>query len=299
MSEQDRILSLVREADLYQSQGLLPESRGKYEQALALIRSDTLLSKRQNIVEAVQKKIHKVEESIAELRVAPKLPELSPELCSLIKKSFSFSRTREVASMEAALALAKFGQYEEAINEFQALFRQDSLPIVTARHILRCYFSLSLPYAAIAQFKDWSSSQRLSKEDLKYVREFLEESLKEAGFQGHLPYLLGETAGSNRKGDDSLDISAIRIQFTEGSLNGQDFETDVLSQMGSMVSVTVPARREDLAEALRIGKRLTRIQCYSSMTFFVAQGIVSRKSKVERGPRQGDYLIDITVESEE
>jgi hypothetical protein len=62
--------------------------------------------------------------------------------------------------------------------------------------------------------------------------------------------------------------------------------------------VLIPARREDLVGAFRIGKRLERIQCYSSITFFMAQGIVSRKWTVERGPRQGDHIVDITIEGE-
>jgi tetratricopeptide (TPR) repeat protein len=300
MSEQDHILSLVREADLYQNQGLLSESKGKYAQALALIESHTRLADRENLVEAVRKKIRKVDETIAEAKATPKVPDLSPQLRNLIKKSFSFSRTREVASMEGALALAKFGQYEEAIQEFQSLLKQGSLPIVTARHILRCYFSLSLPYAAIAQFRDWASSHKLSKEDLRYIRDFLEEALKEAGFKGHLPSLLGEEPIKSDKStnNDTLDISAIRIQFTEGPFKGEALETDVISQFGSLVSVLIPARREDLVGAFRIGKRLERIQCYSSITFFMAQGIVSRKSTVERGPRQGDHIVDITIEGE-
>lgn len=300
MSEQEHILSLVREADVYRSQGLLSESKGKYTQALALIESEGRLAGLDSLVAQVRKKIRKVDETLAEIKAAPKVPDLSPQLRNLIKKSFSFSRTREVASMEGALALAKFGQYEEAIQEFQALLGQGSLPIVTARHILRCYFSLSLPYAAIAQFRDWVSSQKLSKEDLRYVREFLEESLKEVGFKEHLPSLLGEERAKSGKGlkEDTLDISAIRIQFTEGPFKGEAFETDVISQFGSLVSVLVPARREDLAAAFRIGKRLERIQCYSSITFFMAQGIVSRKCTVEKGPRQGDHMIDITIEGE-
>jgi len=300
MSDQEHILSLVREAELYKKQGLLFESKGKFTQALALIEEDTALPARDDLAEAVRKKIRKVNETIAETKATPKVPELSPELRNLIKRSFSFSRTREVATMEGALALAKFGQYEEALNEFQFLLKQGSLPIVTARHILRCYFSLSLPYAAVAQFRDWSAAQKLSREDLRYVRDFLEESLKQSGFKDHLPALLGEEPLKPGKssGEDAMEITALRIQFMEGPLNGEVFETDVISQLGNMVSVRIPARREDLAGAFRIGKRLDRVQCYCSITFFMAQGIVSRKSTVERGTRQGDHIVDITIESE-
>jgi hypothetical protein len=300
MSEQEHILSLVREADLYHDHGLLTESKVKYTQVLSILEEERPSQECRQILTAVQEKLRKVDKDIAEIRIAPKTPELSPELQGLIKRIFSFSRTREVAALEGANALAKFGQYEEALAELQKLLIQGTLPIVAARHILRCYLSLSLPYAAIAQFKDWASSETLSKEDLKYVREFLEEALKEIGFKGHLRSLLGEESGrpSKSEEDESLDISAVRIQLEEGDLGGESLEMDVVWQLGNMVRVVIPARRKDLSSALKIGKPIDRMQCYSSITVFTAQGIVSKKSTVQRGPNQGDHLIDITIREE-
>jgi tetratricopeptide (TPR) repeat protein len=263
VSEQERILSLVREADLYHDHGLLAESKGKYTLALTLLKNEGTPAECDQILASVQEKLQKVDKDIAEVRAAPKTPVLSAELQGLIKRVFSFSRTKEVAALEGATALAKFGQYEEALAELQKLLTQGTLPIVAARHIVRCYLSLCLPYAAIAQFKDWVSSETLSKEDLRYVREFLEE--------------------------------AVRIEIEEGDLKGESVEMDVVWQLGNMVRVVIPARRSDLSNALKIGKRIDRMQCYSPITVFTAQGIVSKKSKVEKGPNQGDYLLDITI----
>ena len=300
MSEKERILSLVREADLYHDHGLLTESKVKYTQVLAVLEEQGTSHERRQILTAVQEKLRKVDRDIAEVRAAPKTPELSAELQGLIKRIFSFSRTREVAALEGAEALAKFGQYEEALTELQRLLTQGTLPIVAARHIIRCYLSLSLPYAAIAQFKDWVSSETLSKEDLRYVREFLEEALKETGFKDHLPSLLGEESGRRSKSeeDECLDISAVRIQLQEDDLSGESIEMDVVWQLGNMVRVVIPARRKDLSSALKIGKRIHRMQCYSPITVFTAQGIVSKKSTVQRGPNQGDHLIDITIKED-
>jgi tetratricopeptide (TPR) repeat protein len=297
VSEQERILSLVREADLYHDHGLLAESKGKYTLALTLLKNEGTPAECDQILASVQEKLQKVDKDIAEVRAAPKTPVLSAELQGLIKRVFSFSRTKEVAALEGATALAKFGQYEEALAELQKLLTQGTLPIVAARHIVRCYLSLCLPYAAIAQFKDWVSSETLSKEDLRYVREFLEEALKKTGFRDHLPSLLGEQSGRRGKPEEeeSLDISAVRIEIEEGDLKGESVEMDVVWQLGNMVRVVIPARRSDLSNALKIGKRIDRMQCYSPITVFTAQGIVSKKSKVEKGPNQGDYLLDITI----
>ena len=300
MSEQEDLLGLVREADLYRNQGLLAESKEKYIQLLERIEKQSRPGDRRRFSKAIRKKIETVEKGLAQTRAAPKTPDLSPALQSLIKKSFSFSRTKEIASMEGALALAKFGQHEEAIAEFQGLLRRGIMPVVTARHILRCYFSLSLPYAAVAQFKDWSASQTLAKEDLRYVRRFLEEALHEKDFKEHLPSLLGEAPAraKNDTRDDDLKISAIRIHFTAGPFQGESIERDVICQLGNLVSIVIPERRRDVANAFRIGSRLDRVQCYSPITVFMGQGIVAKKSKVERGPQQGDHIVDISIEEE-
>ncbi len=300
VSEQEHILSLVREADLYRNHGLLVESKGKYTQVLSILKDQDASVESRQVLTAVQEKLRKVDKDISEIRAAPKIPELSAELQGLIKRVFSFSRTKEVAALEGANALAKFGQYEEALAELQRLLTQGTLPIVAARHILRCYLSLSLPYAAIAQFKDWLSSETLSKEDLRYVREFLEEALKGIGFKDHLSALLGEESGRPNKSEEeeSLDISAIRIQLEDGDLKGESVEMDVVWQMGTMVRVVIPGRRKDLSNALKIGKRIDRMQCYSPITVFTAQGIISKKSTVQKGPNHGDCLLDITIKEE-
>ena len=298
MSEQGDLLNLVKEADLYRDQGLLAESKEKYAQLLLLLEKSPQHGDRVKLSAAIRKKIEKVDERLARTRAAPKVPELSPELQDLIKKRFSFSRTKEIASMEGALALARFGQYEEAIIELQGLLQQGTMPVVTARHLLQCYFSLSLPYAAVAEYKDWTVSKVLSAEELRFVRRFLEETLEENKFKGSLSSLLGEGPQNGRKkpNEDNLEISALRIHFTSGPFKGESIEKDVISQLGNLVGIPIPARREDLAGAFRIGKRLERIQCYSTITVFMAQGIVARKSKAKREPHQGEHIIEISIE---
>ena len=77
-----------------------------------------------------------LENDIAEVRSAPTTLDLSPQLQNLIKRLFTFSKTKEVGAIEGAIALAKFGQYEEAVNELQKLLKDGVLPTVAAKNIL-------------------------------------------------------------------------------------------------------------------------------------------------------------------
>lgn len=298
MSEAERVRSLVKQASVYRAQGLLAESRVKYEEILSFLGTNLQLQNTEKFTEAVKKRILDVNRDIAEIRSAPTTPDLSPQLQTLIKKLFTFSRTKEVAAIEGALALAKFGQYEEAVSELQKLLKEGILPTIAAKNILRCYLSLSLPQSAVSQFKEWMRNETLSKEDLKYVRDFLVSSLRNKGMNEMVPALSGEIQASVKTQDDFLDISSIKIHFHDGKRHRYAVELDVVYQVGGLTSVVVSSADRALLDSLKLGKILHDIQFYTPVTVFRGAGIVSRKSVLEKGPRKGNYLIDIALAEE-
>ena len=295
MSEAQHIRSLVRQATLYRAQGLLAESRGKYEEILSFLGSAQRFQNMEKLAEAVRGRLQDVDRHIAEIRSAPETPDLSPQLQSLIKKLFTFSKTKEVAAMEGATALAKFGQYEEAVGELQKLLKEGVLATVAAKNILRCYLTLSLPHAAVSQFKEWVRNDTLSKEDLKYVRDFLASSLRKKGMGEVIPALTGGIDTAVKTQDDFLDISSIKIFFDDGKRHRYAVELDVIYQIGNLISIVISSADRALLDSLKIGKTLSDIQFYTPVTVFRGTGIVSRKSMIEKGPRKGNYLIDITL----
>jgi len=295
MSEVQHVRSLVRQAALYRAQGLLAESRGKYEEILSFLGSNQQFQNSERLAEAVRERLQDVDRNIAEVRSAPSAPDLSPQLQSLIKKLFTFSKTKEVAAMESATALAKFGQYEEAVSELQRLLKEGILPTVAAKNILRCYLTLSLPHAAVAQFKEWIRNDTLSREDLKYVRDFLESALRKRGLRDIIPGLSGAVDTSVKTQDDFLDISSIKIFFNDGKRHRYAVELDVIYQIGNLVSIVVSSADRALLDTFKIGKTLSDIQFYTAVTVFRGTGIVSRKSVIEKGPRKGNFLVDITL----
>ena len=295
MSQAEHIRSLVKQAALYRAQGLLAESKGKYEEILSFLGRNQQFQNVEKLAKAVRGRLRDVDRDIAEVRSAPATPDLSPQLQSLIKRLFTFAKTREVAAMEGATALAKFGQYEEAVAELQKLLKEGVLPTVAAKNILRCYLTLSLPEAAVAQFKEWIRNDTLSKEDLKYVRDFLEGSLRKKGLREIIPSLASAIDTTVKSQDNFLDISSVRIFFSDGKRHRYAVELDVIYQIGNQISMVLSPADRALLDSLKIGKTLPDIQFYTPVTVFRGAGIVSRKSIIEKGPRKGDYLIDITL----
>jgi len=305
MSEKEQIKRALREASLYKTQGLLEESREKYLELLNYIRESQKFSTNQELIDAVEKKIKEVEKSIQEFEQGPKTLELSTQVQDLIKNLFTFSNTDEAAAVEGAVALAKFGQYERALEEFQSLLEKGIMPVVTAKNIIRCYLSMNTPEAAIEEFKKWHSQDTFPPEELANLRSFVKATLQKAGVEAELPEA-GEIlpamprAKTKRKKAQQMiiDISGVSIRFDGGPLKGQTVDFDVDFQSSNTVSIVISTNQKHVADCLEPGTRLEDMQCYSPITVFRSNGIVSRKATIKQGPRKGDYMIDITIEED-
>jgi adenylate cyclase len=193
MAEKIDITSLIREAEVYRAQGLSEESRKTYLQVQGLIQSDEHYSKNEELIHAVSEKIKAVEKDLLESDQLADIPDLSQELQALISKLFSFSKNKEVAAIEGAAALAKFGQYETALEEFQKLIKKGTLINVDGKmgHV-------SAQFNAI--IKELSESYKRVREQsallLRYAKE-LSESYKKTKDEEELRDKLSRYVGKN------------------------------------------------------------------------------------------------------
>ena len=299
MSDKERIKVLIKEAALYQKQGLFEESKEKYEEILAFIQNDERYVKDEKLIDAVKGKIRIIEENLDEIDKSTATPILSKEVQDLISRLFSSSKDEDMAAIEGAVALAKFGQHEKALEEFQRLIEEGKMPLVAAKNALMCHMAVSSPDAAITQFTEWVSQETFSRSDLMYIRTFLENTLEKQGLKVDLPKVdeaPAEEIETEEKEIDIIDISSVSVQLANGLRKGETVEFEVTFQLGNKVSIIIPAQQRDLADAFKTGLRLSEIQCFSPIAIFNARGIVSGLKVITSGPRRGDHALDITIE---
>jgi tetratricopeptide (TPR) repeat protein len=298
MSDKEYITSLIQEAKIYQKQGLLDESKEKYEELLEFLQGHEGYSKHKKLIDAVQGKIRTVEGTLDEVESAQETPELSQEVSELISRLFSFSESEDTAAMEGAIALAKFGQYNEAIGAFQGLINEGIMPLVAAKNTLMCHATLASPDAAVAQFKQWVSQETFSAKELRYLRSALGDHLARQGITVDLPQV-GELTPEEVEPEEEegvIDISSFAVQLARGPCKGQRAEFEVRFQSGNKISTIIAAQQKDLVDAFEPGLRLSDIQCFSPLAVFNGKGVVSGLNKISSGPRRGDYSLDITIE---
>ncbi len=124
MFDIERIKSLTTEAEIYRSQGLLEEAKEKYLELLELVKNHELFSINKSLIDSIVNKVKFIEDEIVKIDQDVETPALSEEIQNLVSRLFSFSDNKDIAAVEGAVALAKFGQFERALEQFQRLINE-------------------------------------------------------------------------------------------------------------------------------------------------------------------------------
>lgn len=301
-----KIKGLLKEAELYRGQGLLNEAKGKLDQAAKIIDAITNLKNKESLLSGINAKIKAVEIQIARVESATDAPEMAAETQELIKRLFSFSQKKsaEAQSLDGAITLTKFGQYEKAIEEFTALLDKDAVRLAAAKNIIRCHFATNTVDAAISQFREWLGSDLFSKDQLSKLKAFFQDILDKKGIDKKLPDVVEpavveapEIEIEDNEEEEILDINSIGLTFASGPKKGEMVELDVSFQSGNVISVLITTRDKDLIENLNVGDKLKQVQFYSPIAIFQGSGVISAKTEIRVGPRKGDFSVDIKVSS--
>jgi tetratricopeptide (TPR) repeat protein len=296
-----QLKKLIQTAELYRSQGLLFEATGKYKDALALLQGSELIQGGQKLADIISKKINSVKNDLKKIEKQPILPEVSREQQDIIKNLFTEAKDKSKGPevFEGALTLAKFGQFERSLEELNELLKTPHLRMKAAKNILRCHMARASIEDAYSQFQKWQSSNLFSPNQLITIRLFLEvfrfDNLKEnVSLQLRDPEHVDELEITD---GEFPDICSMIITLDDGPLKGGTFVLDVSFQTGNVITLFVAGHKEELLDNFKVGKILKKLQFNTTIAIFKGKGIVAEKIKIDSGPRQGDYRLDIKVTS--
>ena len=316
MDIKKQLKALLQEAEIYSTQGLIAEARAKYQDAYALVRRISNLKNKDSLLNAIDSKFQAISDTKEKVDKGPSSTELSEKAQDLIKNLFSFSENKDAdnAALEGAIALAKFGQFDRSLNELIPLLQKEGTRVEAAKNILQCHMATSSNEEAISQYKQWCSEDTFKPNQLEIVRIYLEGILQKKGIDADLPSPLPvddsgtdvdladvELSVGTAQGEDNeeefLDITSIGITFENGPHQGNMVEFDVNFQSGSMLSLIISKKYQGLIEGLTAGMKLQDIQFFSPIAIFNGAGVVSSKTQIKSGPKQGDFCLDIRIVS--
>ncbi len=311
MDIKQRLKSLLQEAEIYRSQGLISEAYGKYQDAEKMVHSIANLKNKASLLNAIADKITALNFTIEKVEKGPTSPELSKKAQDLIKNLFAISENKDedAAALDGAVVLAKFGQFDRAIEELNALLARDSIKVEAAKNILRCHLATAATQEAVDLYHQWHSKDTFQPNQLEQVRVYLEDALVKKGVAVDLPSPIttfedvatepqvGGPVVDDGNDEEFLDITSIGITFESGPRKGKMVEFDVNFQSGNMLSLIISKQDQGLIEDLKAGMELRDIQFFSPIAIFNGSGVVSSKTLIKSGPKQGDYCLDIRIKS--
>lgn len=306
MDFKKRIKTLLQEAEIYRSHGLPEEAKLKYSDAAELIKKSPDFPNSQKLLEQISNKMN---ESYPEEVIHSKIQSsgnMSAQKQDIIKNEFSFSGNKDTATLEGAIALARFGQYKRSLSEFAKLLNNNTLRVIAAKNILRCHMVISSADNAINQYEKWALDDLFSAKQLEKIRVFLEGLLNKKGITTKLtiPEKKYTSAEKDIKDasddvsideDDFLDISSIGIIMENGPKKGKVFEFDVNFQSGSQLNFIISGKDQELISNFNEGLVLKNVQFYSPISILKSSCVISSKIMISSGPNKGDCSLDIKV----
>ncbi len=272
-----------------------------------MIKNDKQLKTRQNLIDSITKKIRNLNNTIDKVEKTTGKPELSSTVQDLIINKFSFSvgKDEDTGALDGAIALAKFGQYERALTEFNKLITKEQLQLAAAKNIIKCRIAFTSIDDAVNQYQQWFDNNIFTPDKLGKIRVFLQEILDKHGIDKSLPQAKEavEDKGAEKvvegelQEDEVLNVISIGIIMDSGPKKGELVELDVSFQSGNVISVLIPGKEKELIENFKVGAILNDIQFYSSIAMFNASGVIASLAEIKVGPRKGDYNLDIKIKS--
>ncbi len=295
------IVKMLHEAELYKSQGLLADAAKIYRDCLDILNNTDSDENSRLLVKTITNKLGKVNLGVKSVQNSPNVPELSDKNRKLIKKLFAFTSdgTQDSADLSSAIALAKFGQYESAVNELKKLLFKDKPRLNAAKNILRCYIAMDAPERAVKQYLEWNSGDLFSSAQIEELYLLLEVLFRKNGVDSLLPDRTTARKEKNKRNQEIeiIDISSIGITMKDGLQKDRLIELDVNYQSGNIISFIISKNDRELVDNLSIGLHLDDIQFYSPIAIFKGAGLVYDKVEISRGPKRGYLSLDIKIVS--
>jgi tetratricopeptide (TPR) repeat protein len=303
MDEKNKIKSILQRGKIYASQGLLKEAITEYKKAKTMIGHHDNIPNQTKWVEMISAKILSLQQDEETLLKTGQTSEVASDVQDLMKKLFTCPKSRKakLKELESAVVLARFGQYNSALKEFSRLLKDNALRVSAAKNMIRCHVSQSGFREAVTQFQQWRNSHLFSEKQLQKVQTFLEEILERKGMS--LKILLSSKSVtmdldlSVEENEELIDISAVGIKLAGGYFQDKEIEFDVNFQSGDIISILISRQEQKLIDYFYVGLHLQDVTFYSPVAIFKGSGVVKMKTQINSGPNQGDYTMDIKIES--
>ncbi len=298
MNPESRILSMLKEAELYRQQGLLEETLQQYRKIEKTIRGHKTAKNKEALLEKVLKKKQAVEKEFQVYLESREIPEVSDKVRKLMRSMFSLDDPEVKGSslLGEAIALAGFGQYDAAVEALERLLDIESLRLDAAKKLIAYTLEFKGKQKAIGMIRKLEADNRFSMEDRNNLIKYLQEQLKITDMGKNPALKQMQEPDSEISDSDVFDISAIRLKKTESQGKKDNRQKlNIIFQHGTKINIIVPRDQKDLSSVFQTGRTVEGVVCYSTMGTFSSTMYVLLNRTIDFGPHNGDASINLKI----
>jgi hypothetical protein len=302
MELKQKVKSLLNEASVYDDQGLYEESREKYVQAVEIIKAHAhMIDHHKKLLNSISSRLQHLEKKIERMEnesVAYQMPNV---VLDVMKNKFSSAKDPEQAALEGALALAEFGQYESALEEFKKLIKHRTVRLAAAQNIARCHLAKGRAAKAVALFRHWRNSGLLGPDEMVELRNHLQKLSDDHGLNLELPDAeAGAAPGTVRsitmRNRQIMDFTSLSVRVPGSARKNRLREFDIRSQSGDIVNLLISNEEREVLEGLKKGTVLDPVQCFSTNAMFSGKATVVESTPIASGDHAGHFSVDIQIQ---
>ena len=227
----------IKEAEIYRSMGLLNESLSVYDEVLSIVPEDD--SKRK---EFINKAIRVLKKEIRDQETHT--PEISQEDISVIKEAIAVDGDSGI--LDNAVAFKQLGLMDEAVTEYENLFKTDYPAIKIIPDFTECLLNLVHPDEAVRRALLVVENLDLQDPQLAQIRFSLGLQLEDAG---HKELALTQYDSASKLDPENREISQKLKLGTSAVSPGSRYSYLLKKQ-----SVTLSQLQQALAISQKVGK---------------------------------------------
>lgn len=243
----------------------------------------------QSLLDKIIRKIERIEQEHRCSLENRDPPEVSDKVRKLMRTMFSLEDPEVKGSslLGEAITLARFGQFEAAMQEFEKLFDNDRLRMDAAKNMLQYGLEYKSEREMGALIRKWKDDIRFSAEEHNYIVQYLHQLIQNER---------AENRGKTNRNDESPpdipegnipDISALGLKLPKGPKAGESVRLPVYFQHGPRLNVIVSEDSPHIAEALQQGDLISEVTFFSPAPGFSGTLYVQRCRKIDFARKKG------------
>jgi len=294
-----KIKGLIKEADIYRTQGLFDEARTQLDAATILISKNKNIGNTNKLLGLIKAQKKALKQDIEKVETATRAPEMSQDFQEVVKEQFIFSEDKNKAALEGAVALVQFGQFKRALKDLVPLLEKKDVRFVAAKNILRCYIALDSVEIAQETYSKWCSDNKFTEEELGQLDAFLSKHIKEKNAKKNAENKRHSDLNVDAKRPVNFDmpeVYSVEIQVDEDDVEGNILDFKVISQSGNRIQFLLPSSKLIDSDILKAGNILHEIRCYSQKCLFIGNAVVNSSTKVNTDSADStEYQVEIEV----